>query len=59
MRPGIYVFKDGPLIVKDNATLTGTDVGFYFVGDKAGLLFDKKTTVTSRVPTTAILWRAC
>jgi Flp pilus assembly protein TadG len=52
MRPGIYVFKDGPLIVKYNATLTGTDVGFYFVGDKAGLLFDKKTTVSLTAPTT-------
>lgn len=51
MRPGIYVFKDGPLIVQDNATLTGDGVGFYFVGDKAGLLFDKKTTVSLTAPT--------
>lgn len=51
MRPGIYVFKDGPLIVQDNATLTGVNVGFYFVGDKAGLLFDKKTTVSLTAPT--------
>ncbi|MDN3574269.1 Tad domain-containing protein [Methylobacterium longum] len=52
MRPGIYVFKDGPLIVQDNATLSGEGVGLYFVGDKAGLLFDKKTTVSLTAPTT-------
>ncbi|WP_244625520.1 TadE/TadG family type IV pilus assembly protein [Methylobacterium mesophilicum] len=55
MRPGIYVFKDGPLIVKDNATLTGVDVGLYFAGDKAGLLFDKKTTVSLSAPTTGVM----
>jgi hypothetical protein len=52
MRPGIYVFKDGPLIVKDSATLSGEGVGFYFAGDKAGLLFDKNTTVSLTAPTT-------
>ncbi len=55
MKPGIYVFKDGPLIVKDNATLTGVDVGLYFAGDKAGLLFDKKTTVSLSAPTTGVM----
>lgn len=52
MKPGIYIFNNGPLIVKDKATLTGVDVGFYFVGDKAGLLFDKDTTVSLAAPTT-------
>ena len=52
MKPGIYVFKDGPLVVKDSASLTGVDVGFYFVGDKAGLLFDKKTTISLKAPST-------
>ena len=52
LRPGVYVFKDGPLIVQDNATLSGDGVGLYFVGDKAGLLFDKKTTVSLTAPTT-------
>lgn len=55
LKPGIYVFKDGPLIVKDNATLTGVDVGLYFAGDKAGLLFDKKTTVSLSAPTTGVM----
>ena len=55
LKPGIYVFKDGPLIVKDKGTLTGVDVGLYFVGDKAGLLFDKKTTVSLSAPTTGVM----
>lgn len=55
MKPGIYVFKDGPLIVKDNATLTGISVGLFFAGDKAGLLFDKKTTISLSAPTTGIM----
>lgn len=55
MRSGIYVFKDGPLIVKDSATLTGVDVGLFFAGDKAGLLFDKKTAVSLSAPTTGVM----
>jgi Flp pilus assembly protein TadG len=55
LKPGIHVFKDGPLVVKDNATLTGVDVGLYFAGDKAGLLFDKKTTISLSAPTTGVM----
>ncbi|TXN08559.1 pilus assembly protein [Methylobacterium sp. WL103] len=52
LKPGIFVFKDGPLIVKDSATLTGIDVGLFFAGEQSGLLFDKKTTVSLAAPTT-------
>ena len=52
LRAGIYVMKDGPLIVDKNAVMTGTDVAFYFTGNKGGLLFDKKTTVSLSAPTT-------
>ena len=52
LKPGIYVFKDGPLIVRDNATLTGDGVGLFFTGNNGGLLFDKKTTVSLTAPTT-------
>lgn len=51
LKPGVYVFKDGPLIVKDSATLNGTGVGLFFVGDQSGLLFDKKTTISLTAPT--------
>ena len=52
LNPGIYVFKDGPLVVDKEATLTGTDVGLFFTGNNAGLLFDKKTTISLAAPTT-------
>ena len=52
LNPGIYVFKDGPLVVDKEATLTGSDVGLFFTGNNAGLLFDKKTTISLSAPTT-------
>ncbi|AWI91767.1 hypothetical protein C0214_19235 [Methylobacterium sp. DM1] len=55
LRPGIYVMKDGPLIVDKKATMTGRDVGFYFTGNNTGLLFDKKTTVELSAPTTGVM----
>ncbi|AWN42905.1 TadE/TadG family type IV pilus assembly protein [Methylobacterium durans] len=55
LKAGIYVMKNGPLIVKDNATLSGVDVGFFFTGDKGGLLFDKKTTISLAAPTTGVM----
>jgi hypothetical protein len=55
LRPGIYVMKDGPLIVDKKATMTGRDVGFYFTGNNSGLLFDKKTTIELSAPTTGVM----
>ncbi|GEP03010.1 hypothetical protein MOX02_10480 [Methylobacterium oxalidis] len=55
LRAGVYVMKDGPLIVEQNASLSGTDVSFYFTGNKGGLLFDKKTTVSLTAPTTGVM----
>ncbi|WP_082552647.1 Tad domain-containing protein [Methylobacterium sp. Leaf456] len=52
LNPGIYVFKDGPLIVDKEATLIGKDVGLFFTGNNSGLLFDKKTTINLTAPTT-------
>lgn len=55
LRPGIYVMKDGPLVVDKRATMTGKDVAFYFTGNNSGLLFDKKTTVDLSAPTTGVM----
>ena len=55
LRAGIYVMKDGPLIVDKSASMTGTDVSFYFTGNKGGLLFDKKTTISLTAPTTGTM----
>ena len=52
LRAGTYVMKDGPLIVDKDAAMTGIDVAFYFTGNKGGLVFDKKTTVSLSAPTT-------
>ena len=55
LRAGIYVMQDGPLIVDSKASLTGTDVGFYFMGNKGGLLFDQKTSISLAAPTTGTM----
>lgn len=55
LRSGIYIMKDGPLVVDQKGSLTGTDVGLFFAGDQAGLLFDKKSTVSLAAPTTGIM----
>jgi Putative Flp pilus-assembly TadE/G-like len=49
-KDGIYVFNDGPLIVQQNSSLTGTNVAFYFTGDKAGLRFDTDSTISLTAP---------
>ncbi|GLS68276.1 hypothetical protein GCM10007890_02880 [Methylobacterium tardum] len=55
LRAGVYVLKDGPLVVDQKGSLTGTDVGLFFTGDQAGLLFDKLSTVSLAAPTTGIM----
>lgn len=50
LNPGIYIIKDGPLIVDGQASMTGQDVGFYFMGDAAGVLFDANTTISLTAP---------
>jgi hypothetical protein len=42
---GVYIIDDGPLKVDKDASLKGEDVGFYFIGDKGGLVFDSKSTI--------------
>ena len=37
--PGIYIIKDGRLHIGGSASVTGADVGFYFTGDNADMLF--------------------
>ena len=50
LNPGVYVMKNGPLVVKKKASMTGENVGFYFMGDKGGLLFDKDSIVSLTAP---------
>ncbi|GJE58277.1 hypothetical protein MPOCJGCO_0356 [Methylobacterium trifolii] len=55
LKPGIYVMKDGPLVVDKKASLSGVDVAFYFTGNKGGLVFDKKTTISLTAPTSGVM----
>lgn len=50
LRPGVYVIKDGPLVVRKKASMAGTNVGFFFTGNKGGLLFDKDSTISLTAP---------
>ena len=52
---GIYVIDNGPLVVDHGGSLTGTNVGFYFTGDKGGLLFDVDSTITLTAPKDGIM----
>ena len=48
--PGIYVMKDGPLVVKDSASLSGVDVGFYLTGANAWFRFETGSTISLAAP---------
>ncbi len=50
LRPGVYVMKDGPLRVTDEATFIGTNVGFYFLGDASTMSLRKDTTIELTAP---------
>ena len=50
LAPGIYVINDGPLIVKDQASLIGENVGFFFTGNEGGSRFDPNTTINLTAP---------
>jgi Flp pilus assembly protein TadG len=54
-RDGIYVIKNGPLVVENGSSLSGQNVGFYFTGDGAGLRFDSDTTISLTAPKSGIM----
>jgi Flp pilus assembly protein TadG len=50
VQPGVYVMRNGPLLVEDNAQLEGDYVGFYFTGLDATMKFTKNAKVTLGAP---------
>jgi len=48
--PGVYIIKDGPLIVTGNALLEGTNVGFYLTGSKAKVSFTPDSSISLTAP---------
>lgn len=53
--PGIYVMKNGPLHLDSNATMSGTDVGFYLTGTGATISFHSNTQVNLTAPTSGLM----
>ncbi len=53
--PGIYIMKDGPLIVRKSSKLIADGVGFYLTGTNASFKFFKKSIVRLRAPTEGLL----
>ncbi|NLH82655.1 MAG: pilus assembly protein [Phyllobacteriaceae bacterium] len=50
LEPGIYVIKDGDLLVTDLASFAGTGVGFYLTGADPRLRFEGGATVSLTAP---------
>jgi hypothetical protein len=50
LSPGIYVIKDGPLIVDKGGSMQGADVGIYLKGKGANLTFDSASTISISAP---------
>ncbi|MEM6615655.1 MAG: pilus assembly protein TadG-related protein [Pseudomonadota bacterium] len=49
-QPGIYVIKDGPLLVEDRASLSGVDVGFFLTGPNSVFEFAPDTSISLEAP---------
>jgi hypothetical protein len=47
---GVYVIKDGPLIVNRGGELGGTDVAIYLKGNTANLVFETNSTINLSAP---------
>jgi Flp pilus assembly protein TadG len=47
---GVYVIKDGPLIVEKGGALVGTQVGFYLTGRGSNLTFASDSTISLSAP---------
>lgn len=47
---GVYIIKDGPLIVSDGSELTGEGVGFFLTGKDASFKLYPRTTISLKAP---------
>ncbi|NNF76466.1 MAG: pilus assembly protein [Rhizobiales bacterium] len=50
LQPGVYVMKDGPLLVEDEAELSGQNVSFHLDGENAVFDFSKGTKINLSAP---------
>ena len=54
-QPGIYIMKDGPLYVSEEASIEGKYVGFFFTGNESNLYFGPFTTISLTAPKNSAL----
>ncbi len=52
---GIYVFRDGPLVVRDGGALIGEEAGLFFKGDKANFTFAAGSHISLEAPTNGVM----
>ena len=50
LEAGIYVIKDGPFTVADEASLSGVDAGFFLTGNNSTINFEEDTTISLEAP---------
>ncbi len=50
LKPGVYVIKDGPLIIESSSVVEGKGVGFYFTGSNASFYFESSSQVDIEAP---------
>ncbi len=55
LRPGVYVMKDGPLWVHQNAQLRGEYVGFYFTGLVSSFHFTRDAVINLSAPKDGVM----
>jgi Flp pilus assembly protein TadG len=51
LTPGVYVIKDGPLVVDTGSSFRANNAGIYMLGNKTTLLFDSDTSISLTAPT--------
>lgn len=52
LAPGVYVIKDGPLVLNSQANVSGSGVTFYLLGSNAGFTINAGGVVALSAPTT-------
>ncbi len=50
LKPGVYIIKDGPLVIESSSTVEAKGVGFYFTGSNASFLFESSSQVDIEAP---------
>jgi hypothetical protein len=50
LKPGVFIIKDGPLIIESASVVDGKGVGFYFTGNDANFYFESSSQVDIEAP---------